>query len=364
LGTLRTIYALSVLFGHSWPGLPMFVGGRNAVQLFYMISGFLISYVLVENKTYPGVSSFYINRYLRLYPIYAAVALVALAFLLATRDQGFFDVLRSAPAAAIVLLAFSNLFLFGQDWVMFAGVRHHNLVLATSFGQTDVELYPGLLIAQAWTLGVELSFYLLAPFILARRKVIYGLLALAVAVRIGLILSGLGLHDPWTYRFFPAELAFFLLGALAHQVLLPAYRRIVAMRGSILPEIATGVLVAASLAFAALPGAGLIKTASLFLLFILLVPMAFLFQNRHRWDGRIGNLSYPIYIVHMLVFRMLDFAMDRIGHADRRIIAVVGALISIALALLLNRFIGEPLERVRRTLKARGSGGRPRPPTL
>ena len=332
----------------------MFVGGRNAVQLFYVISGFLISYVLVENKAYPNVSTFYINRYLRLYPIYVAVTLMSFIGLLATRDSAFFNVYRAAPLAAIILLVFSNLFLFGQDWVMFSGVRDHKLVFAANFRQSDVVLYPGLLIQQAWTLGVELSFYLIAPFILPRRNVIYALLVFSVALRIGLMAKGLGFQDPWTYRFFPSELAFFLAGALAHQVLLPVYVRVVSMRSTVLPEIATCLLIAASLAYAALPIVGSIKTVGLFLLFILLVPMAFLFQNRHGWDNWIGSLSYPIYLVHMLVFAMLKFVTDRLGHADHRIIAVSGALISITFAWLLNRFIGEPLERVRRKLKTRG----------
>jgi len=62
MGTLRTLFAIAVVFAHSLGNL--LVGGRYAVQLFYMISGFLISYVLFERKTYPNIKSFYINRYL------------------------------------------------------------------------------------------------------------------------------------------------------------------------------------------------------------------------------------------------------------------------------------------------------------
>jgi peptidoglycan/LPS O-acetylase OafA/YrhL len=51
MGMLRTIFAISVVFVHSYGHV--FVGGRNAVQLFYIISGFLISYVLVELKNIP-----------------------------------------------------------------------------------------------------------------------------------------------------------------------------------------------------------------------------------------------------------------------------------------------------------------------
>ena len=74
MGTLRTIFAIAVVLAHVWPGGPVFVGGQNAVRLFYIISGFLISFVLVERKSYPSVRSFYVNRYLRLYPVYVVVA--------------------------------------------------------------------------------------------------------------------------------------------------------------------------------------------------------------------------------------------------------------------------------------------------
>ena len=42
MGMLRTIFAITVILAHSWPERIVFVGGRNAVQCFYIISGFLI----------------------------------------------------------------------------------------------------------------------------------------------------------------------------------------------------------------------------------------------------------------------------------------------------------------------------------
>ena len=72
MGTLRTLFALAVVFTHT--SGHFLIGGKNAVQLFYMISGFLISYILVERKVYVDVKSFYINRYLRIFPIYAVIA--------------------------------------------------------------------------------------------------------------------------------------------------------------------------------------------------------------------------------------------------------------------------------------------------
>ncbi|MFZ6693376.1 hypothetical protein [Undibacterium sp. SXout20W] len=111
---------------------------------------------------------------------------------------------------------------------MFVGVEAHQLVFSTDFSKSEIVLFPALLVPQAWTLGVELSFYLIAPFILREKRTMLMLLALSLCVRVYLLYIGLGEHDPWTYRFFPTELAFFLLGALSHQYISPLYIKFLA----------------------------------------------------------------------------------------------------------------------------------------
>jgi peptidoglycan/LPS O-acetylase OafA/YrhL len=355
MGTLRTIFALAVVFGHSWPGGMVFVGGKNAVQLFYVISGFLISYILVEKKAYPKIRDFYTNRYLRLYPIYFCVALLTLAALallhfFTTKPSAFLDVYAKAPVAADVLLMVSNAILFGQDWVMFSGVENGRLVFAKAFLSSEVVLYPGLIVPQAWTLGVELTFYLIAPFVLANRKLLYGLLALSIALRIYLLSIGLGSKDPWTYRFFPTELALFLLGALSHQVLLPFYKRVLAERVDSYAKVVTGLLIVFSLLYAWMPGT-IWRPVVLFSAFILLVPLTFLFQNQYRVDSWIGNLSYPIYIGHMLVVVICEFAFEQMGFENLYAQSITGVMFSIAFAVLLNNWIGEPFEAIRAKFK-------------
>lgn len=64
MGLLRALLALSVVFSRCG-GLDL-VGGRNAVQIFYMISGFLISYVVTERRMYGSTGDFYLSRYARL----------------------------------------------------------------------------------------------------------------------------------------------------------------------------------------------------------------------------------------------------------------------------------------------------------
>ncbi len=351
MGSLRTIFALAVVFAHVPSQYSVGVGGRNAVQLFYIISGFLISYVLTEARTYKTVASFYVNRYLRLYPIYLVVALAVAAGLLLHRSTVFLETYRVAPKSADLLLMLSNLLIFGQDWVMFFAVKGHHLVFSGNFMDSDVILYHGLLIHQAWTLGVELSFYLIAPFVLPRRTLSVSLLLCSVLLRVGLIFAGIGLDDPWTYRFFPTELALFLAGSLAHQVLLPWYRK---LRADLLPKLATaatGFVAAFAILYAVLPINAVLKNTILLGSFVLLVPLTFLFQNRHRLDARIGNLSYPIYICHLLVISTVSRLVERYHVVGSGLILVVSLPTTLLAAVALDQWVAKPFERLRRQIK-------------
>jgi peptidoglycan/LPS O-acetylase OafA/YrhL len=56
---------------------------------------------------------------------------------------------------------------------MFSAVEHYSLVFSTDFTKSEIPLWDGLIAPQAWTLGIELTFYLVALFILTRRAAIY-----------------------------------------------------------------------------------------------------------------------------------------------------------------------------------------------
>jgi peptidoglycan/LPS O-acetylase OafA/YrhL len=346
MGTLRTLFALAVVLAHLTDGEAL-VGARNAVQLFYVISGFLMSYVLTESRTYASTRDFYINRYLRLYPIYFVVGILALIVFAFARESGFSAVYRDAPLSAVVFLVGSNLLLFSQDWVHFLAVHDGGLVVSRNFADSDVLLYRGLVVPQAWTIGVELSFYLIAPYVLPRRGLLLTILALSLALRMYLSAIGLGATDPWSYRFFPAELTFFLLGALSHQVILPRYRRFFAADLPRASLMATSAMLVLALAYPWIPIASApAKEFLLFAVFLLIVPLAFVFQGANAFDRWIGDLSYPIYINHMLLITVVAAANRKFGMEPLTVAVLVIAL-SVAFAVLLNRYIGAPFERIR-----------------
>lgn len=362
MGIMRFLLAISVVGTHA--GFPFLVGGPRAVQVFYMISGFLISYVLLDTAKYPRVLPFYISRFLRLWPVYAVVtALTALAHL--ALGTGFFERLFDQPAQAQILLIVSNITLFFQDWVMFLKLDGDGFALITRLGEDPDPIWVGLLNAPAWSLGVEMSFYLIAPFILHRPKLLIGLLVASLALRGLFIAQGFGMNDPWRYRFFPTELAFFILGALAHQI--SARTRWGWLPSPGWDRVAVGLFVLGLIVFPLSKMLAyrveLILTVVLYGAFLIALPTLFRFQNAHRWDGVLGELSYPIYICHWFVLLLVREAWP--GYQSQGFSAwgetwnVAALWLVIPLVILvawaINETVGAGVERFRARFRHRAA---------
>lgn len=351
MGSFRTTLAISVVLAHL-SARHLLVGGSAAVQLFYCVSGFLIAYVLTQGESYTTKRSFYINRALRIYPVYYAVAAVALVLSLHTGTE-FMNVLSAISSLGKLALGFVNFSIFGQDWVMFLALHAGKIQLTANFRASDLPLYLGLLIPQAWTLGVELSFYVLAPFLVTSLRRIWMALAIAAATKAALIYLGLATTDPWSYRFFPAEMVWFMLGALSMRLLLPRFERYLEANLRITALSVFSVL-GLLVIYPLLPGSGepgSIRSTILIGLVLVLLPAMFVFQKQMPFDKAIGELSYPIYICHMLVFDLSTMVLARFS-MDKGVAANVAKLVAvIAVAYGLNRFVAEPIEKLRKRFR-------------
>lgn len=354
MGSIRVLLAVSVVFVHTYGYV--FVGGKLAVQLFYATSGFLISFILTESKTYKTTCAFYYNRCLRIFPVYWTVSLISLAYIFSTyifldQKHQFIETFLALDWVGRTSLAASNIFLFGQDWIMFTGVRDGTFQFVSNFRISDVPVWQGLVVPQAWTLGVELSFYLIAPFVLRKPRLIIILLLFSVLVRVYLFYIGLGLDDPWTYRFFPTELALFLFGALSHQWWKPYLlsRGIVTKKTSTLFVVFICIY---SSIFFLLPYRSL-NYIILMSLFIFSLPFLFHFQKDRKWDRLIGDLSYPIYISHFLIIWVFGSILDRFLSVDYKSIqgSIIIVIITIIFSVFLNLSIGKFIERARISVK-------------
>ena len=209
------------------------------------------------------------------------------------------------PLSARLFLILSNLFIVGQDWLMFFGIEHSSLLFTGSFAHSDVPLYQGLLVPQAGRWAWR-SRSTVAPFVLRSPRRLLALLAASLALRAVLIATGIGersLDLPLLSRRVGAVLA----GALSHQILLRA-----GADAPLAPAAGTGRRHPGGVLLRAL-FIGLnhnLRDALAVLLFAALLPLAFLFQARYRLDKAIGELSYPIYICHALVILFFGWLLD------------------------------------------------------
>jgi peptidoglycan/LPS O-acetylase OafA/YrhL len=365
VGILRLFLAVSVVIAHSSAifGLTL-MPSDEAVKLFFMISGFYMSLVL--SGKYQGNGKtwlFYSNRFLRLYPAYVVALVLTTGLLVAAeftkrpvessqlvkeishRFTGESGELSNVSLAAVIV---PNLTLFGSDLLF---LFHHSRASGWHFtlGQNANVSDPTaqrtgrfLLISPAWSIGIELWFYLLVPVLArARTGVIVAIAVASMALRLWM-----DSRLPWSsYFFFPAALCFFAAGMLAHRFWASALFRRVGEPWMVW-TIAIGAL---ALLFGRefIPG---FRNYSWMHYSVAGCGIAFIFQATKsiKVDRWIGNLSYPVYLLHAAAI----IVARNYFHSDSGAFVL---LMTLAFALAVNVFLEEPLERVRQRRAAKGA---------
>ena len=343
MGTLRVILVLSFVGWNIDGRYVMPVTGHVALICFYIISGFTISMVIHENYRHveKGVWRFYAARFLRVFPIYWTVCLLTLIFWLVIRGAKpvvFFNL--DLPPGIWLPTLIANFAIFGLDALAMA--------VQTTWKTTNILQ----LIPPAWSLAIALQFYLVAPFIVTRslRFLIGAFLALLL-VRAAF----LGLHhEPWRSYFAPTVWCFFILGVLAHRLIRPRPES-----AAELGAVAAVVLLGA-VAITGTSEAKDIDRPELWLFYLLFaagIPLIFAWTKRVQWDDEIGQLAYPLFLVHPLVI----VAVARSQEAYRSITElhwswhVLALLISIIAAVAIYCLVGVPTEWLRSRVKRRRS---------
>ncbi len=371
MGLLRVYLALCVITAHSAPALPWQLHDPvQAVEIFYVISGFYMALIL--SNGYPAPGRFYISRFLRIFPAYwivlFCVCISSVVMKLVSGSWLFLTPFVDHPlarngAAGFLFALSSNLTLFGQDWVMF--LQHD---AGTSFGFTHdfwlnrSPLWQYLLVPQCWSIGVELSFYLVVPYL--RHLSAY---ALAVCIALGLafrwiVSQRLGLfQDPWDYRFFPFELPIFMLGMLGYHLYARFASRfnVTWLVDGIGRYLCAVAVLLALLRVHALAVDRLASRLEYHLAVLLTYPfwavilvVLFMIFRRQPYDRFIGELSYPIYLVHYAVigglwpiFEARAISPEHMGE--------MAAIVSIVLAVLLRLLFLKRIDEKRHSLADR-----------
>lgn len=313
-------FFLNVLSPHGFGprGVDQFVwlNAGFAVMLFYVISGFLISFVLASKYTEPF--AFYRSRFIRIFSLYwPLLAVVVLIF----PPDGRQDLLDHLSAVTI----------FGGDWL--TALRHNP--------------FPGTL-GPAWSIATELTFYAVAPFVLRSLGVTLALFAASLGLRFWL--QGVeGLPLVWLYQFPPVALWCFLSGDLARRA---------AERWAPVKDIWPLFLLMSVFALRQTMNTGSLVSpwfVVMILAFALTLPGLFAATKDNRAMNALGDLSYPLYLVHLSVMLAIfvpiapQFLAGR--DVDGAILLVAGFGVACIVASIAAHFVLEkPTAHIMRAL--------------
>jgi len=299
MGYVRFLLASSVLLVHfNAPVALSGFGGANSVEAFYFISGFLIATILT--KKYSRYRDFYINRFLRIFPMYWIVLVSSFLLVIFFSRKNVFYTNASHVNLDLIQTAFlslSNVFILGSDLLVFLNVDSVGNIGFVGFKNSQVTETGFLLVSPIWSVSLELFFYLIAPLIMKRSNRIIILITLSLLfVRFASYLSGIN-DDPWTYRFFPFELPIFLLGVIVFRFsdsIQRRFRENKIIKFIVHPLFFTFTFFAFGFYRSQVSSP---RPLELFAL-LLLVGFVLIFSNNNEWSNSIGRFSYPIYIVH------------------------------------------------------------------
>ena len=98
-----------------------------------------------------------------------------------------------------------------------------------------------------------------------------------------------------------------------------------------------------------LPGTGIFientKIIAFYLFTGISIPVIFSTTKKSRIDNRIGDLSYPIYIVHMFVIYIVSSLMYNYNLQFNKSIVVI--ISTIMISFILVKFVSNPVEKFR-----------------
>jgi peptidoglycan/LPS O-acetylase OafA/YrhL len=328
MGILRFILAILVLLSHTGLTVQGLNPGVMAVVVFYAISGYVMA-ALIERHyaTADRVLPFYGDRLLRIYPQYGFYAAAAAVWFFTVGHPTAFLSVQPSPQDWL-----NNLLVVPLNVFMFNGSDHFTLV------------------PPAWSLGCEILFYLLAPWLWQRWRWALLLGAASLCVQ-ALAWHGLLHSDWWGYRLLPGVLWVFVLGM--------AVRRYQATRAH-----ATGLAVAGvPLALAAiamyLASKGHLTQPyhrEVLLGLGLGLPLVHLLSRNaiqtpwlQQLDVQLGNASYGIFLNHFLLIWCLG--LERPQSPAAWALLLFG---SITLSALTQRWLEQPVLLWRRQWRQTG----------
>jgi len=344
-GTFRYLLSHLVVIHHISPGISAW-SGYYAVFGFYVLSGYLMTYIL--NRTYGfkmnGLTSYALNRVVRIYPIYWVALIIGLSTILAYPSTA-----KALNKVLIIPRSYS-------EWIYNLSI--FGLAGSIKGGACKVRMIP-----PAWALHIELIFYLLIPVIGRNKRRAFSWLALSLVYTSYILFTN---RHFWA-RYMPAASASLPFSAgttvyyVLHETTIGArIKRICNSKKYglvLLPCLSMAFIF--NLFFAGILGHP--KNLPFYIsLFISILLVAFLAGIDHkkipkalrRIDKFLGDLSYPIYLIHyqiailMIVLLWKGVTPSRISD-QREILLLVTVVTTNAAAVILHMIVEKNTSRIR-----------------
>ncbi|HSC18722.1 MAG TPA: acyltransferase [Rhizomicrobium sp.] len=340
-GAASIMVVVSHYFGELPHGIAATMFGWIGVNIFFVLSGYLIGKLILEKKDCANFFEvFYVRRFLRIVPVYM-VTLVIVLILLSFVPHTWANNERPLPT-----------------WTYFAFLQVFPMAATGSIGAHWI--------APTWTLAVEEHFYLVVPALLVftpRRYLVHVLLAGAgIALCLRIAVFHYGLLPPLSgLVFLPFRADTLICGLLAglaiHSGAIPWDRYMVWIR--VTPIVAliltflSRLLGGPTLLQICSPLFMGIGCAAFILSLVLGAPEARRFQPRLL--QRIGDNSYCLYLSHLAVLGLMHglilHALPDVHTPAQWAVTVASLPVAALVAFLMTRYIEEPLTRYGRSWK-------------
>lgn len=337
---LRAVAVCSVLGFHA--GIPGISGGFAGVDVFFVISGFLITSLLVDeyNRTRRvSLTAFWARRIRRLAPALILVLAVILLSSVLFLERVSGEVGALARAALWVSLINANHFFLLQDGDYFSAAAESNPLLHT------------------WSLAVEEQYYLVWPVAIALGMKVFSMrtiLYLAFTVLVPSLLAS------WYWTATDPAVAFYIAPSRAWELMVGSCLAL-SQKGGWLPQSPKLLKFLASIGFLAICfSMALLSSDRYFPSPTGLFPVlgtAMVIAARCRSNNNtvvsnllswgplvyIGKISYPLYLWHWPI--LVTMRSNRL-YEESILMDLVALAIAIAIAIVTYEFVEQRIWRV------------------
>ena len=321
-------------------GFPIFDflknGGGAAVSFFFSLSGFLITYLILEEKKSTGtlnLKTFYFRRIIRIWPLY--YCMLFFAFL--------------TPYILSVISIHGNAEGYEPNWfISVAFLENYKMIFTNSFPNVSP-------LGVMWSLCVEEHFYIIwgiVFYFVSTRNVhwvIIGSIIVANSTRYMFYLNGWSFLDVFT------NLDFFAYGAIPAILLIKKKEIVHAMLQGISSLSKIFILIAGILVFMCLPNLNfqfklLLEPTILGIVFSIILTLIIfeekLFMiSKTNLLSRLGIYTYSLYLTHTIIINLFVKIFEKMNillvGSFQALIFVTACLTATVVASILTYYLIE-----------------------